>query len=389
MRILRTFVSETSPLHAGEWSVVDERGTLLQHGRGADRPTADRHEAVVAAEAVRIAALTLPPMPSSRVAGAAAYALEDRIASPDRVAIAVGPRGDDGRVLAIVAERALVESLASATPAFARAVAEPDLAPRDADWHWCESETSAFVRTDDGSSFAVSRATDDALPPELSHALARAAREGHAPARVVAHRANPVRDEWSLSSGVAFVAGEPWRWERASAPAWSRAVDLLQAALPRATDAAPAPRFTTALVMLAAALVLHVIAMLASWGSTHVRLANLQRDLVPLARTAGAPAASPQSAVADIARLHAEARHGAGLQAPGDALPLLARASPALAALPGGALKTAVWTGGGWTLELTPIDEPTQAALVAALKAAGLTPLSARTPAGVRARIMP
>ncbi len=50
-----------------------------------------------------------------------------------------------------------------------------------------------------------------------------------------------------------------------------------------------------------------------------------------------------------ITRRYAEARHRAGLAAPADALPLLARAAPALAALPAGVLRTAAYSR--WPLD--------------------------------------
>ncbi len=90
-----------------------------------------------------------------------------------------------------------------------------------------------------------------------------------------------------------------------------------------------------------------------------------------------------------LQRLHADARHRAGLDAPNDAMPLLARAAPALAALPSGALRTATWTGGAWTLELAPLDEATLSGFMQRIDAAGLSSLHAKTASGLRARVTP
>jgi hypothetical protein len=70
-------------------------------------------------------------------------------------------------------------------------------------------------------------------------------------------------------------------------------------------------------------------------------------------------------------------------------MPLLARAAPALAALPPGALRTATWTAGAWTLELAPLDETVLAGFMQRLAGAGLSSLQARTASGVRARVTP
>jgi hypothetical protein len=68
-------------------------------------------------------------------------------------------------------------------------------------------------------------------------------------------------------------------------------------------------------------------------------------------------------------------------------MPVLARAAPALAALPAGALKTATWSGGAWTLDFVPMDDAILAGLSVRLSNAGLAVLHARTASGVRARI--
>ncbi|HVE50695.1 MAG TPA: type II secretion system protein GspL [Casimicrobiaceae bacterium] len=395
MRILRVYFSSAANPQGDAWALFDSSGAIVDHANDAraQRPAADRCEAILGADAIRIVSLALPPMPASRVEAAAAYALEDRVAAPDRVAIAAGPRSSDGRVIAIVADRDLAERIARATPPFARAIAESNLATTEDDgWRWCESERSAFVRTDDGGAIAVTRTDDDALPPELALALTQAAREGRAPAHVIVDRSasGDALAEWSRSTGTLFVSGTPWDWRRAPATAFDNAIDVLPTLRRRnVASTAPAPRFTTAAALVVAALAVHVVAMLATWGWTHWQLSSVQRDLVPLAQSAGASNATPSTASADINRLFVAARHRAGLAAPVDAMPVLARAAPALAALPPNALKSATWSAGAWTVELAPLDDATVNAFVQRLASAGLTPLSARTQSGVRARIAP
>ena len=67
---------------AEPWGLYDSAGVCVRTGfdRADGWPTADRSEAVIAASQVRIATVKLPPMPASRIAGAAEFALEDQLA---------------------------------------------------------------------------------------------------------------------------------------------------------------------------------------------------------------------------------------------------------------------------------------------------------------------
>ena len=167
---------------------------------------------------------------------------------------------------------------------------------------------------------------------------------------------------------------------------------MLAALRAQRSVAAPSPRryaVAVAVALAACAIGFHLVAMLGTWTWQRVALSQAQHALVPLAAEAGASAPDAENAAREIARLHAEARHRAGLAAPADAMPVLARAAPALAALPAGALKTATWTGGAWTLELAPLDDASLGAFDTRLALAGLASLHAKTASGVRARIAP
>lgn len=391
LRVLVSAVPDSARPDA--WTLVDARGRVVQRGRTvrAEWPAADRRVAVVAAEAVRLMTLSLPPLPRARLVSAATYALEDRLATPaGDAAIAIGERDTNGRVSAVVLARDLADALG---PWFARAIAEPQLAPVSDGWRWCEGVGGGFVRTADGSAFPVSRTSDGALPPELSLGLAQAARSKNAPPYVIVDRQAAAEEiaAWTHATGVPFRAGTPWDWETADAAAYASATDLI-AALQRAR-ATPAttttPRYATALAIGGTALVLHLVAAAGTWAWQRFALARAERALVPLAEQAGARDATAGNAADAIARVHAAARHRAGLTGPADAMPLLARAAPALAALPAGALKSATFSGGAWTLELAPVDEATIDALAGRLAADGLAALHARNAAGVRARVGP
>ena len=115
------------------------------------------------------------------------------------------------------------------------------------------------------------------------------------------------------------------------------------------------------------------------------------RSISSLAHEAGL--ATTDSADADaraIVKWHADLRHRAGQAAPADAVPLLARAAPALSSLPSAALKSATYADGAWTIELGAVDAAALVAVDYALRGAGATALQAKTGGGgYRMRIFP
>lgn len=375
------------------WALYDG-DRLVRSGRGPASawPDAGTREAVLPAQAVRLAHVALPPMSADRVPQAIAFALEDQLAGPaGGHHLAVSKRDGDGVDVAIVA-RPVVAPLARS---FVRVVAEPAVAPKPprGAWRWYRSGSAGgFVRRGDGSAFAASpvEARGD-LPPELSLHLRHAARASTTIARVeVAFAVDDAQLRAWSESGVAFVRAEAWRWDQDGA-ALAAAFDLLQGDLSRTPRAAP-PSWRTPLRWAAgfaiAAIVVHVGATLLTWGHLRYREWQAERDIVAAARSAGASDADGAAqAAAALASRHADARHRAGLAAPQDALPLLARAAPSLSALPPGTLKSATYAASAWTLDLGKIDPAVAADIDRRLAGAGLATLTATTPAGTRMRI--
>jgi hypothetical protein len=75
------------------------------------------------------------------------------------------------------------------------------------------------------------------------------------------------------------------------------------------------------------------------------------------------------------------------MPAPDDALPLLARAAPALRALPARSVKSASYADGHWTLDLARNDPAAIADLDARLKRAGIAAIVATSATGARIRM--
>ncbi len=401
MTILRVLIAAPpDPDRAARWALYDSDGRLARTGldRPAAWPSADSTEAVIAATQARVATLSLPPLPPVQVAAAAAFALEDQLAGPlDGQHLAASRQQSDGRVRVAIVARPLMAALAAARSArpFSRIVVESDLASTIPGWRWCAEDDRAFVRSAEGEAFAVDPpAHDAALPAELAFALDRATRDGAPPSgvRVDASVADADLTRWQHESGIAFTRGAPWRWHEAAPAAFAAATDLRQGEFAVVAPAQKSERlrlFRWAAGLAACALALQVAATAGEWVWFKVDAIRQARTWTALATGAGVPgdqADSVAAARAALFRRHAELRHAAGLAAPGDALPLLARAAPALAALPGGAVRRATYADGHWTLELAVANDAALRDFDVRMHAAGVPVLMATTAAGTRAR---
>ena len=160
MTTLRVRVAApTVPSRPDPWALFDAAGACMR--TGVDRPdawpSASSVEFVLAASQLRIVSIKLPPMPSSRVAGAAGFALEDQLAGPVSTQhLAASAQAPDGYVRVVVVARSRLAGIADTRFGDARILAEPDLASPIAGWRWCVAEDAeGFVRRTDGSAFPV------------------------------------------------------------------------------------------------------------------------------------------------------------------------------------------------------------------------------------------
>ena len=376
---------------ADPWALFDDNERVVQSGRGAPDawPAAQRKEAVLAASCVRIVGLHLPPLSPDRVAAAATFALEDQLAGPaDEQHIAVSLQRADGTVEAIVANRGLVAGLANA---FDRVLAEPALAPlpTPSQWAWHVSGAGGgFVRRQDGSAFATSECRG--VPAELTLALDHASRAGSRPVAVQMAFVPDAdaRADLARHAGTTFVPIAAWQWAASGSAAFAAATDLRQGEFAQVAPGV-AHRSTRwlrwAAALAATAVVVHVTAAVGEWLSLRIEDWRARSALHSLARDAGTTDTGDPAMA--IAKRHAEARHLSGIDAPADALPLLARAAPALAALPAGVLKSATYADGHWTFDLAKLDVSAAARLELQLAGAGLATLQATHASGARVRV--
>jgi hypothetical protein len=88
-----------------------------------------------------------------------------------------------------------------------------------------------------------------------------------------------------------------------------------------------------------------------------------------------------------LQRRERELKHRAGLAARDDFVPLLARAAPALATLPGGTLRGLAYADGHLVLELQKLDAAQTSRIQRELQQTGLIAIAAPTASGARLRI--
>src|SRR5579862_47103 len=380
------------------WVRYSPDGRPIAHGQDVPShlPADPNVEIMLAAHQARLVALALPPMPRGRLAGAARYALEDQIASaPGESCIALAKQAN-GTSIAAIASRALIRAIESHVPRASRIVPESALAPHAEGWTWCRSATGdGFVRRADGSAFVVTQAgATDELPMEFRASLDAAKRTHDAPSRVhVAFSVDAAQlARWSQVSGIAFVPAPAWRWEDAPAAAFAGVPDFLSDADKLGDTTANREgivrAFRPALLLCGLALALYVAGLGVQWSYLVFENWRLSRALVSEAAAAQlTDAATLAAAITAIARRNAEVRHHAMKTVSTDALPLLARAAPALDALPPGTLRSARYAGDAWTLELGKMDAPTLSRVTRSLAASGVETLSAPTQAGTRMRL--
>jgi type II secretion system protein L len=405
MTILRVYLDfPPDPARELEWALFDDANRVVRRGRApiGGWPSAESREAVIAAAHGRLVTVKLPPLPPQRVQSAASFALEEQLAgAPEDSHVATGRQSADGSLRVAIVGAAWMRALQAASKRCAirwqRVLLESDLArPPAGGWCWCAEslESAGFVRTDSGSSIAVGASHAGGLPEELALALAGSSRRPRLVRVDVAGVDQTMLERARAQTGVEFTAGPPWHWSGAEPAAFDTAIDLQAGAF---DTASVAPRmnvarlFRPALWIVGAALAIHVLAGVGEWLSLQWQLRALDREMSALAQVAvGDSAANNAAGVAPasaIARRHGELRHRAGLAASNDLLPLLARAAPAISAIPAGAIRSLHYADGHIVFELQKLDVPQTTRLQRELQQLGLVAIAVPTATGARLRI--
>ena len=405
MTTLRVYLDfPPDPAREMEWALFDDANRLVRRGRApiAGWPSAESREAVIAAAHGRLVTVKLPPLPPQRVQSAASFALEEQLAgAPEESHVATGRQSADGSLRVAIVGAAWMRAFQAASKRclirWQRVLLESDLARPPAEgWCWCAEslESVGFVRTDSGSSISVGPSHGGDLPEELALALAGSSRRPRLVRVDVAGVDQTLLERARAQTGVEFAAGPPWHWSGAEPVAFDTAIDLQVGAFDTAS-AAPrmnvARLFRPALWIVGAALMIHVLAGAGEWLSLQWQLRALDREMSALAQVAvgdsvgnNAAGVTPASA---IVRRHGELRHRAGLAASNDLLPLLARAAPAISAIPAGAVRSLHYADGHIVFELQKLDVPQTTRLQRELQQLGLVAIAVPTANGARLRI--
>jgi type II secretion system protein L len=405
MTTLRVYLEfPPDPARETEWALFDDANRLLRRGRApiAGWPSAVSREAVIAAAYGRLVTVKLPPLPSPRVQSAASFAIEEQLAgAPEDSHVAPARQSADGSLRVAIVGAAWMRAFQAASKRCAthwqRVLLESDLAlPPAGGWCWCAEslERAGFVRTDSGSSISVGPSHAAGLPEELALALAGSGRRPRLVRVDIPGVRQALLEHARTQTGVEFTAGTPWHWSGAEAAAFDTAIDLQVGSFDTASTA---PRmdiarlFRPALWIVGAALTIQVLAGTGEWLSLQWQLRTLDREMSTLAQVAvgdsvanTAPGVVPASA---IARRHGELRHRAGLAANNDLLPLLARAAPAMSAIPGGAIRSLHYADGHVVFELQKLDPSQTTRLQRELQQQGLVAIAVPTANGGRLRI--
>ena len=390
---------------AAEWALFDSANRILR--RGKDRPSAwpaaERQEAVIAASHGRLATVTVPPLPPARANAAARFALEDQLAeAPEASHVALAPQAPDGSVRSAIVADDWMRAFAAASKRcgleWNSALLECDLATSAPGiWRWCAASVNdgGFVRTDNGATIGVGPASADAPPGELVLALAGSGDRAPANVRVDAAGANPaLLANARKATRVEFVAGTAWRWTDASPGAFAGAIDLLTGnyGASERTDSIDFVRLLRpALWITTIAIGVAIVASVGDWAWLRWQTSSIERELEATAQSAvpdySAQTAAGVTPMVALQRRERELKHRAGLAARDDFVPLLARAAPALATLPPGALRGLAYGDGHLVFELQKLDAAQTSRIQRELQQTGLTAIAAPTASGARLRI--
>ena len=338
-----------------EWSLLDHDGRLIDTGSG-DPPSAARCEVIVPAALVLLIRAALPKANRRRQTTLLAFIAEEKIISePEMNHIAVGKYSADGSVALAVIDKGwlthLLEQLKLRHLHPSRVVPEtllPELEPNS--WALVWTGDGGFLRTGDYSGSVLDGSGDNMPPPGLKLALRGADR----PKKIVMHIFNaniPDIDRWSAQLEIDIVRGDDWDWKKNTG---SSPINLLQGEFgPKQIDLSWLPKLRPALIMLALMLSLQFFGIVTDWALLAHEKSHLDAEMVHIFRSSFPEASVVVDAPLQMDRKLAALRHAAGRQEPGDFLPLLAAISPALAALPQGALKSIDYEPGKLGLNIT------------------------------------
>ena len=344
MSVLQIYIPEANLSGDGDpslsWSLRQTKEGIARSGKSVpDKiPKATRCELILAAGAVLLTQVKLPPAGRQKLRQLLPFAVEDKIFSdPETVHVAAGMRRADGITpVAVVEKNWFAEVLAKLRATGLQpdaALAEtclPDLEPGI----WCVvwNGHDGFVRTGESSGMVLDAGILTAPPVGLERALQEAKASGSGPERIVVRAsgqqavAAPV-ERWSEALGVPVVHGAAWDWTSPQRHAGSP-VNLLQG------DFAPAsgvedllPRLKPVLLFAALIVGLQGLAMSVDWWLLKRESRQLQAEMESSFRALFPEAKNVTDPALQMKRKLGELKRAQGASDPNDFLPLLSHSA--------------------------------------------------------------
>jgi general secretion pathway protein L len=340
---------------------------------------ADRIQVVLPAADVLITQARLPA--AARRGGAAmlAFAIEDRIVNDPEInqVTWLGKTGDDDSLA--VFDRQGFERWRKALGDIGirrfEVQCETLLLPRARDhWSVAWNGREGFVRC--GELHAMTTDAGDAKTPPLGLRMlvdeARAA--GKHPGAIALHvthaDAAPDLDAWEASLGVPVQLAGTWTWRSAALDAGR---EIAQES-PRWFGIGEAfPRLRLAAWLVAAALLVHGIALAVDWALLAAEQRSLRQQMDARFRATFPDAMAVVDPLLQTRRKLAEARHAVGKPDAGDFLPMVEKVSNELKGLTPGAVRILSYDAGRMVLEANPADERSVSRILERLRQAGLS----------------
>ena len=329
------------------WALCDDKGAMLQSGIATIATLPKGHDcvAIVAADRVLHVAATLPAGGRRRWQAALPFVAEEfTLADPEENHVVPGVALADGRRMLAVMDKSwlarIVESAHAARLSLRRMVAETFLPALVSDnWTMVWDGSDGFVKTGAASGSVLDMGGESAAPLALRLCL------DTAPQLPKTIELRFVQDvpadqrrlpQWS-DLQIPVVAGADWDWRRAAIP--QDALNLLWGDFtPRAKIQEWWPKLRPAIYLLAAVLVIEAAGSNLEWAMLAYEKNQLTKTMQRTFRATFGDTVTLVNPSLQMQRNLAEAKHAAGLSDTGDFLPLLNRASGALAALPAGSV---------------------------------------------------
>lgn len=380
------------------WRLAD--GAAIRHGKSvlAELPRGAEVELIVPASRVLLTRVKLPPGSSQKLADVVRYAVEDKLmGDPETVHAAVGRRSAEGEVTAAVVDRAWLASvrnqfsdigLRPVRMMSAIAVVPHTAGAWDAVWHG----SHGWLRTGEDQGLVLDGAIG-AAPLALQLAVQEARTANALPERIVVHASKgkdlPELARWQQELELPVEAGPPWSWREADIPA-TQGINLLQGSFASSRSRAELlGRYRLPLRLAAGIAALYTVVSIADWAWLAWQRYALQAQMTETFKAAFPEAKSIVDAPLQMRRNLADLKRARGEAQPGDFLPLLANALPAVGAT-GGAAQALQYERGKLQLDLRLPQAQSVEALNQRLSAAGI-PAKVdsvnATPNGVLARV--